>query len=155
MKFKPWLRHIIKTLQSDGVLNTNGVSEMIISRYEDIEELFEHGLGSQLVAQLLTEDLYDQENEDGTIEDDDENNPDDNWDEDGYDPEKEDDDIEFPEEENLNNQTSEPDDENDEYSDWGKPKITQIFDTRIASANILRFGHKILLFRIFSGVFLL
>ena len=166
MNFKPWLRQVINALHRDGALSNTDITGIIVSKYEDVEELFEHGLGSQLVAQLLTEDLYDQENEDGGVEafgdshnentgggDEASECEDDDPDDDEFpDP----DDDEFPEEENIDNQTSEPNEDDDEgCSDGYGHKTVRFFDNRFASVTLLKSEHTILLLRIFRTVHLI
>lgn len=170
--FKSYLRQIIKTLKIDGVLDSTNITQMIIANYEDVEELFEHGLGSQLAAQLLTND---QQNEDCSMEnfEADNNDPGDDDSDNEYDPNDDDPetDDEFPEEENIDNQTSEPDDESDDDdpedenldnttfepeddSDGNEYEITEIFDTRFAYAILLKSEYTILLIRIQNSIFL-
>jgi hypothetical protein len=140
-KFKPWLRQIIKTLKRDGVLDSTGITQMIIANYEEIEECFEDGLGSGLAAQLLTEDLYPyyQENEYGGVDDDDD------------DPE---DDDEFPEE-NIDNITSEPDEDDDESDNRAEDFDISYFETRFVSIVFLKsLDHKTRIIKVLNSVFI-
>ena len=152
-KFKPWLRQVIKALHTDGMLDSTDITETIVSNYEEVEELFEHGLGTQLVVEILTEDLYDQENEDGGVDGDEENT--DESGEDEWDNYAHIDDDEFPEE-NIDNITSEPNEDDDEgCSDGCGYKIIRFFDTRFASVTLLKSEHTVFLLRIFRTVHLI
>lgn len=155
-KFKPWLRQVIKVLHRDGVLSNTDLTGIIVSNYEDVEELFEHGLGSQLAAQLLIEDLYECENEDGGIEligD----IPDVNGDGDDEDLECDDDDPDDddPDDENIDNMTSEDSDDDGDYSDCCRYRIIEIFDTRFASAKLLKSERNVFLIRILRTIYLI
>jgi hypothetical protein len=158
-KFKPWLKQIIKTLKIDGVLDSTDITGMIISNYESVEELFEQGIGSHLVAQLLTEDVYDceNENEDGKIEDfeGDEDNPGELSEDEYDDDDPIDDDEDDDEEENIDNQTSETDEDDDESDNRAEDFDISYFETRFVSIVFLKsLDHKTRIIKVLNSVFI-
>jgi hypothetical protein len=131
-----------------------------------------------LAAQLLTENMYDQENEDGSVEsedripiesdedeyvdkyvdddpidDDEDDDEEENIDNITSEPDEEYDDDD-PEDENLDHQTPDPNEGEDEYSDGCEYKITRFFDSQFACFTLLKSEYSIFIVRIQNSILL-